>query len=151
LIRSPKRWEIHFFYDEEGTPVAKRIVGLPGERISIKNKRILVNGLPVELPRSLSTLKYYPFGNLAAGREVDCGNGYFVLGDDSRDSHDSRFVGPIEERRFRGRVWCVLWPWSRAGFVTVSENRKTAGGKVVSLEDIPRVARASQSRACGTE
>ena len=34
-FRSPRRWEIYFFYDSEGNPVAKRIVGLPGEKLSL--------------------------------------------------------------------------------------------------------------------
>src|SRR2546426_5638016 len=36
-FRTPKRWQIYFYYDTDGNPVAKRIVGLPGEKISIKN------------------------------------------------------------------------------------------------------------------
>src|SRR6476659_5989692 len=38
--RSPRRWEIYFMFDAEGTPVAKRIVGLPGERLTVKNSQV---------------------------------------------------------------------------------------------------------------
>jgi len=115
-FRAPKRWDIYFFYDEEGTPVAKRIIALPGEKISIKDKRVCINGVSINLPARLKDRKYYPFGNLSAGREVDCGPGYYVLGDDSRDSYDSRFVGPIKRHQIRGRVWCILYPFSRFSF-----------------------------------
>ena len=116
-FRKPRRWEIYFFYDAEGTPVAKRIVGLPGEKISIQRKRIYINGAEIQVPEPLRFLKFYPLGNLTRGREFDCGSRYFVLGDDSRDSYDSRFLGVVERSRFRGRVWCILAPRSRSGFV----------------------------------
>jgi len=116
-FRSPRRWEVYFFYNSEGTPVAKRIVGLPGEKISMKGTRIFVNGKELEIPARLKFLKHYAFGNLTAGRVVDCGEGYFVLGDDSRDSYDSRFLGPVGRQELRGRVCCILWPSDRLGFV----------------------------------
>jgi signal peptidase I len=116
-FRAPKRWEIYFLYDSEGTPVAKRIVGLPGEKISIKGNGICINGIEIQPPRWLQSLRYYPIGNLARGREVDCGKNYFVLGDDSQDSYDSRFLGPVTSAQLRGRAWCILWPLGRAGFV----------------------------------
>lgn len=116
-FRQPKRWEIYFFYNEEGIPVAKRVVGLPGEKVSIKKKILYVNGVEVHPPDHLKHLKYYNFGNVAAGREVECGTGFYVLGDDSRDSYDSRFLGPVSPKEIRGRVWCVLWPLKRLGAV----------------------------------
>jgi signal peptidase I len=116
-IRSPRRWEIYFFYNSEGVPVAKRIVGLPGERISVKQNQIWINGQEVARPAELKGLEYYADGNLHADREVDCGEGFFVMGDDSRDSWDSRYLGPVTAEQFQGRVWCVVWPFSRLGFV----------------------------------
>ena len=116
-FRRPHRWEIYFFYDAEGTPVAKRIVGLPGEKISIRQQRIYINGSEIQPPERLRFLKFYPFGNLLGGKEADCGSGYYVLGDDSRDSYDSRYLGPVAGSRFRGRVWCILGPRGRRGFV----------------------------------
>ena len=116
-FRRPKRWEIYTFYNNDGTFVAKRIVGLPGETISIKENRVCINGNEIKVPASLSSLKYYPVGNLSRGREVNCGDGYFVLGDDSKDSYDSRFEGPVRGARFLGRVCCIMAPSDRAGLV----------------------------------
>jgi signal peptidase I len=115
--RRPKRWEVYFMYDAEGTPVAKRIVGLPGEKISVKKNQVRINGAPITPPPELKNLKYYPMGNVAAGREVECGTGFFVLGDDSKDSYDSRYLGPVSSSQLRGRVWCIVWPRSRCGFL----------------------------------
>jgi signal peptidase I len=116
-FRPPRRWEIYFFYDPDGVPVAKRIVGMPGERISVRNHQVYINGVAIQRPKDLSFLKYYDYGNLLDNREVDCGKGYYVMGDDSIDSQDSRYIGPVMGEKFRGRVWCVLWPSSQVRFV----------------------------------
>ena len=116
-FRSPKRWEIHFFYNEDGIPVAKRIIGLPGESVSLKKNRIYINGVEVKRPVWLESRKYLDAGNLSGGREVTCGNGFYVLGDDSRDSYDSRFTGPVPPAELRGRAILVVWPRSRIGLV----------------------------------
>lgn len=116
-LRSPKRWEVHFFYNEEGLPVAKRILGLPGEKVAVKKNRIFIDGKEIERPEWLRGIKYLDAGNLSGGREVECGTGYYVLGDDSRDSYDSRFTGPVPPSDFRGRAAFVYWPRSRMGVV----------------------------------
>lgn len=116
-FRQPRRWEIHFFYDADGTPVTKRIVGMPGEKISLRDNRLFINGAEIPRPAQLQEVKYLAAGNLADGREVDCGRGYFVLGDYSRDSYDSRYTGVISPESFHGRVWCIVSPSSRLGFV----------------------------------
>lgn len=116
-FRAPRRWEIHRFHTPEGLTVAKRVVGLPGERISIREGLLCINGLPLAIPARLGYLHYEPFGNLIKGREVNCGFGYFVLGDDSRDSVDSRFEGVLTADRFTGRAWLTLGPRERFGFI----------------------------------
>jgi signal peptidase I len=116
-FRAPKRWEIYFYYDTDGTPVAKRVVGLPGERIAINTNGLCINGTPLSRPKGLEQVSYYGYGNLANGREVECGKGYFMLGDSTKDSYDSRFTGPVAKQRFRGRIWCIVSPRSHIGFV----------------------------------
>ncbi len=116
-FRAPRRWEIYFYYDTDGNPVAKRVVGLPGETISIRANEVCINGIPLSRPEQLRSLKYFGYGNLAHGRQVDCGQDYFMLGDFSRDSYDSRFTGLVARKRFRGRVWCIVSPRAHAGFV----------------------------------
>jgi signal peptidase I len=115
-FRSPRRWEVVYF-EEEGVPIMKRVVGMPGEKISLKDLRVRINGVELPYPEELPSLKYYAFGNVARDQPVDCGKGYYVLGDDSRDSNDSRFIGVITPDRIRGRAWVILWPSDRIGFV----------------------------------
>lgn len=115
--RSPRRWEVVEFTNEEDLQVMKRVVGLPGETISIRGKEILIDDRPVDRPASLRGLTYYAYGNLGDGRAVKCGSGFFLLGDDSRDSQDSRFEGPIPPSHIHGRAWLILSPSHRMGFV----------------------------------
>ena len=118
-FREPRRWEVVVFRDELGVQVMKRVVGLPGERISIRDSTIVVDGQPLPVPPALASLRYYPFGLLSRGAEITVEDGYFVLGDDSFDSQDSRFEGPLARERIRGRAWWIVWPLDRAGSLAV--------------------------------
>lgn len=95
----------------------KRIVGLAGETIALTKEEVLINGTAVTRPKSLSHLSYYQYGNLERGKSFEVKKGFYVLGDNSRDSQDSRFEGPVLSEQVDGRPWLVIWPWSRIGFV----------------------------------
>jgi len=116
-FRSPRRWEVLAFQDEEGTQVMKRVAGLPGEKVCLRDDRVAVDGALVEPPAAVAGLRYHPYGSLFKGAEAPCGDGYFVLGDNSVDSYDSRFTGPVKPERVIGRAWLVVWPPERMGFV----------------------------------
>jgi len=117
-FRTPRRWEVVTFRNAEGIQVMKRVVGLPGEMVSLVDGHVLADGAPVHRPPALEFLTYYAFGNVHQGKSVPCGDGYYVLGDDSKDSQDSRFEGPLEPERIRGRAWLVVWPPSHVTWVT---------------------------------
>ena len=116
-FRNPGRWEVVTLRNSEGIQVMKRVAGLPGENISLAHGQVCINGSAKPRPPSLGHLNYYAFGDLHRGKRASCGVGYFVLGDDSKDSQDSRFEGPIDGKQIRGRAWLILWPPSRVGFV----------------------------------
>lgn len=117
-FRSPRRWEVITFRRADGTIVMKRVVGLPGEKVQMRrNGELLINGQLVEQPESLNHLRYIPIGNLIEEKAVDCQRGYFLLGDDSKDSDDSRYDGPIPTEWLVGRAWLIVAPWSRFGRV----------------------------------
>lgn len=112
-IRPPRRWEIVYFRNDEGLLVAKRVVGLPGETVSLNDHVLLINGRPVVRPDSLKDIKYYAYGNLAAGHWAECRDRFYVLGDDSVDSADSRYIGAVPLSAIRSRPWITVWPFSR--------------------------------------
>lgn len=88
--RWPQRWEIVVFHGPEfrTTPYVKRIVGLPGETVAIKDGRVLINGEPIESPMQIV---YDAAGRHGVRNPCRLGNDeYFVLGDNSPASDDSR-------------------------------------------------------------
>ena len=116
-LRRPKRWEVATMRKADGLQVMKRVVGLPGEEVSLRDGQVTVDGEAAPRPSSLASVKYFAYGNLHGGRSVACGDGYFVLGDDSKDSQDSRFEGPVSPEGIKGRAWLIVWPLSRLGRV----------------------------------
>ncbi len=118
-LREPRRWELVAYRSAEGVVVVKRIVGLPGEVIRMTMEgEIIVDGKTVVRPEALDFIRYYPYGALRTDeRPADCGDAYFVLGDRSIDSRDSRYIGTISRKHFIGRPWVIVSPLSRSGFL----------------------------------
>lgn len=114
----PSRWEVITFRDALGTQLMKRVVGLPGETVSLPDVgQLHIDGKPLAMPEHLSWLKHLPAGNLVKGQAVPAGEGWYVLGDFVRDSLDSRFEGPVPKGRIVGHAWLRVWPLSRFGLV----------------------------------
>jgi signal peptidase I len=87
--------------------LVKRVVGLPGETVELRNGVVLINGEPLDesFPHdfSLQTIPPLTLGPLQ----------YFVLGDNRGNSNDSRSFGPIQREYIVGRVWLRYWPLSQ--------------------------------------
>lgn len=112
---TPRRGAIVTFRNPEGTVVVKRVVGLPGESIAIAEGRILVDGRPLEPPAGV---RYLAAGNVRPDRDgprafATSREGLYVLGDDARDSWDSRFTGELARDRVDGRAVAIVWPPAR--------------------------------------
>ena len=118
-LREPMRGEIVVFgYPKEPRrKFIKRVVGLPGDIVEIRNRTLYINGEPVE-EEYIRGPMYQPFGPV----QVPEGT-YFVLGDNRNNSEDSRFpdVGPIPREYIVGRALLVYWPIREAGLIRVPE------------------------------
>ena len=123
-VRGPKRWEVVAFSTrglpidtkEKGEPYIKRVVGLPGEEIQIIDGEIYVDGRLATKPKALREIGYVDRGLPAfhGARKIKVPSGmYFVLGDNTYDSEDSRFWGFLPEQNIKGRAFLVFFPWSR--------------------------------------
>ena len=117
-FRPPRRWELIAFYNREGLENMKRDTALPGETVVLKKDGVfLIDGTQAERPACIRATKYFPFGRLFNDVAAPAGTGYFVLGDDSKDSDDSRFNPPVQPADLIGRPLMIVWPPSRIGFV----------------------------------
>ena len=115
-IGKPNRLDVVVFEREGQQPGIKRIIGLPGETVQIKNGSIYING---ELLKAQDGLGEATIAG-AAEYPVELGEDeYFLLGDNRESSEDSRFsgIGNIKRENLIGRVWLRFQPFSRLGFV----------------------------------
>ena len=105
-IRPPKRGEIIVFEfpRDASKDFVKRIVGLPGEEIEIRNGTVIVDGAVLEEPYLTAKDK----SNKSAYRLKE--GEYYVFGVTRSRSNDSRSWGPVPEANLRGKVWMVYWP-----------------------------------------
>lgn len=94
----------------------KRVIGLPGETIQIKDGMIYING-----ERYVEKKDYPAMNNAGLAEEpITLGSTeYFVLGDNRNNSEDSRFadVGNVQLSDIEGKVWFVISPSEHLGFV----------------------------------
>ncbi|MFH0906756.1 MAG: signal peptidase I [bacterium] len=91
----------------------KRIIGLPGETIEIKNKEIIIYNSEFPNGRLLDESSYLTseidtYGNIIIELNQE---EYFVLGDNRQRSSDSRQWGKLPQEYIIGRVWLRAWPF----------------------------------------
>lgn len=125
----PKRGDIVVFRTKgiETLPpdgfFTQRVAGLPGERIRIEPPFLIVNDQKVTEPEIFNTISSasdgyagFQFGGLLSKPtdEVTLGpHEYFVLGDNTRNSRDSRYWGAVPEKNIIGKATRIYWPLSR--------------------------------------
>ena len=110
-IRSPERNDIVVLniptMDEM---LVKRVVGLPGESVAIRNGIVYINGQELE-EDFRHNLSDYDVPEITLGPLS-----YFVLGDNRTNSNDSRVFGSIKREHIVGRVWLRYWPINQLRF-----------------------------------
>ncbi len=116
-FRPPRRGEIVVFrYPEDPKrPFIKRLVALGGDTVEIREGQILVNGQVLKEAEVFQSIHYVNDGLYGKTRQVIQvpPNHFYVLGDNSRSSHDSRFWGFVPARFLIGRAVCIFWPLNR--------------------------------------
>ncbi len=109
----PERGDIVVLHlpEQNDELLIKRIIGLPGDTISIRNGSVLVNGERLAEPYiNQATRGRY-------GPTVIPSGHLFVLGDNRNFSNDSRSFGPVSMADVVGRAWFSYWPMDEIGFV----------------------------------
>ncbi len=112
-FRAPARGDvIVFIYPEDKKKdFIKRLVGLPNETVEIKSGTIYINGKPL-LDPAFNKRYYYNRGDfMIDGEKITVPeDSYFVLGDNSGSSKDSRYWGFVPKDNVLGIAVAIYWP-----------------------------------------
>ncbi|MFT5280929.1 MAG: signal peptidase I [Flavobacteriaceae bacterium] len=122
-FKEPERGDVVVFrYPNDPSKFfIKRIVGLPGEEVSIKGKEITI--LNEEHPEGFILPEPYTENKQSGVVESALENDeYFVMGDNRTASSDSRSWGPLQEDFLVGRAWVRLFPVDRIDFLPGKES-----------------------------
>ncbi len=121
-ISSPKRNDVvvFIFPKETNKDFIKRVIGLPGDTVQIKDKKVYINNQPLTDSHGTFTDQRIipemeqPRDN--TGPIVIPSNMFFVMGDNRDESYDSRFWGFVDQKQILGQAFIIYWSWDRAEF-----------------------------------
>jgi len=156
-IREPRRLDIVVFRHptEEGTNVVKRVIGMPGDTLSMRDNVVHVNGRPLDEPYVIRTnplsdpeepemrawqLSRVLTRNRAAYRPTQKNWGpiviprdsFMVMGDNRDNSLDSRYWGFLGRDRIRGRPLVVYYSYDREGMLPLPFLTAIRWGRIFS-------------------
>ncbi len=116
-FKSPERGDIVVFrYPEDKTKdFVKRLIAKSGETVEIKEGGIYINGNLVQEPHTIREVYYYNRGDYGAlDQKIKVPpDDYYVLGDNSSSSRDSRYWGFVPKKNLLGKALCIYWPLTR--------------------------------------
>lgn len=115
-IRKPERYDIVAFEKSDKKLNIKRVVGLPGETVQIKEGFIYINDKKLDNEEGLNKVDLAGFAENPVKLEKD---EYFLLGDNRDNSEDSRFanVGNVKRSQIKGKVWLRISPILHFGVI----------------------------------
>lgn len=123
-FREPKRGEVVVFKypSDRRRKFIKRVIGVPGDEILIKNGYLYINGQRLD-EDFINGPTYGTYSAPSFGPVLVPEGHYFVLGDNRRNSDDSRYpdVGFVPKQDFVGRAFVVYWPLSQVGLPRIPE------------------------------
>lgn len=121
LLDQPQRGDIVVFDppgddDQADDPLLiKRLIGLPGDTIALREQQVFVNGQPLAEPYLLEVCEP---SRCRDNEWTLAANEYFLMGDNRNNSRDSRVFGPVTRERIIGEAIVRYWPLPDVGLVT---------------------------------
>jgi signal peptidase I len=122
-FNEPNRFDVVVFHASEKKDFIKRVIGLPGEHVAVKDDVLYVDGKEVDEPflasqknenASISALTNdFTLENLPGGHETIPDGYVLVLGDNRGNSTDSRLLGVIPIDSIVGKTSLIYWPMNR--------------------------------------
>lgn len=119
-ISEPERFDVIVFHASEQRDFIKRIIGLPGEHVEVRDQVLYINGEEVPEPfltdnNDIDTTLYENFKleELPGGYDKIPADKYLVLGDNRNNSTDSRIIGLISKSQIVGKTDIIFWPFER--------------------------------------
>jgi signal peptidase I len=111
-LREPERGDIIVFkHPTEGKDFIKRCIGLPGDRIQIRNDIVYVNQEPLDEPYKV--LHGYA-GSMSNYGPIVVPKGHlFMMGDNRHNSYDSRSWGPLDQKYVKGKAMVIYFSWDK--------------------------------------
>ncbi len=125
-----------------GVPFIKRIIGLPNDKVELRDGKVYVNGVALDEPYIFKDngvpQTTDPQAGGAATWLIPAGE-LLVMGDHRQDSADSRSFGPIQVAHVIGRAWLRYWPFDTFGILPRPAHPELAVGSVpqATLEPSP--------------
>lgn len=114
IVKNPRNPEKDVFI--------KRIIGLPGETLKISGGHVYINGKLLEEPYLTPDVQTAGEGFLKDGDEIFIPEGnYFVMGDNRKNSSDSRDFGLIKKDAIIGQAFFRYWPLNKMMFIKIGE------------------------------
>ena len=120
-IDTPRRGDVVVFIFPQDTSkdYIKRVIGLPGDRIQVIDKKVFINGKQYETPQAVNDdpmIIPAPQGPTESSRDnmgpvVVPAHSYFCMGDNRDHSYDSRFWGFVPMNNLRGKAQIIYFSW----------------------------------------
>jgi signal peptidase I len=133
FFSDPERGEVVVFDppNDSEFPYIKRIIGLPGETVEVKDGKVLINNVAIDE----SYIKEPPHYTMAA-REIPADE-YFVLGDNRNNANDSHRGWTVPRDSIIGKAWFVYWPpgkWQLVKHYSYPELAEVGGLEASNLQ-----------------